>query len=283
MAPVSIPQSKPVSEANLMETKLWYLKRCPLFERLTEAQAARLDRRALARKYRRRAIIYSPAEPGQSVLVLASGRVKIKDLTPDGKETILAFIEEGEVFGELALLDSDARREYAEAVSDCEVLVLPREEVLWLMEQRSDVAFSVTKLIGLRRRRIENRLRNVLFLSSRDRMVRLLAELVDEYGEGSGDRRRIRLTLSHQELASLIGVTRETVTATLGRLQAEGIIKVQRRRITVLAVSRLKDESSGTARADRGRARGPKEARNNDARPGPYGFRPSKVPPELEL
>jgi CRP-like cAMP-binding protein len=227
-----------------MDGTLWYLKRCGLFEQLTAVQAERLERHARMRKFKRQALVYSPDEPGQSVLVLASGRVKINHLTPDGKETILAFIEDGEIFGELAVLDGKPRGEYAEAVVDSQVLLIPREDLLWLMEQRPDVALSITKLVGLRRRRIENRLRNVLFLSSRARMVHLLLELIESHGERAGDRCEIRLTLTHQELASLIGVTRETVTVTLGQLQWERLIKVQHRRITVLDRDRLFQEVS---------------------------------------
>src|SRR5215470_8022830 len=105
-----------------MDGTLWYLKRCDLFEQLTPEQAERLERHARMRKFKRQALD-SPDEPGQSVLVLASGRVKINHLTPDGKETILAFIEEGEIFGELALVDAKPRGEYAEAVVDSQVLV----------------------------------------------------------------------------------------------------------------------------------------------------------------
>ncbi len=213
-----------------------------MFEGLTEEQAEKLDHHALIRKYKRQSIIYSPTEPGQSVLVLAGGRVKIKDLTPDGKETILAFIEEGEIFGELSILDGDSRQEYAEAVQDSEVLLLPRQNMLWLMEERSDLALSITKLIGLRRRRIENRLRNILFLPSRERMLRMLAELIESHGDLHGNQCFIRLALSHQELASLIGVTRETVTSVLGHLQADGLIRVQRRKITITNVKGLLEE-----------------------------------------
>src|SRR5215831_16184661 len=204
-----------------MDGTLWYLKRCDLFEQLTPEQTERLERHARMRKFKRQALVYSPDEPGQSVLVLASGRVKINHLTPDGKETILAFIEDGEIFGELALLDGKPRGEYAEAVVDSQVLVIPREDLLWLMAQRPDVALHVTKLIGLRRRRIENRLRNVLFLSSRERMIHLLLELIESYGEQVGNGCKIGIALSHQELASLIGVTRETVTIVLGQLETE--------------------------------------------------------------
>lgn len=217
-----------------MSQRTWFLKRCLLFEHLTAKQAAFLDGHALVRSYRRGSIIYAPTEPGQSVLVLARGRVKIKHLTPEGKESILAFIEEGEIFGELALLDGEPRRDYAEAAADCKVVALRREDLLWLMEQRPEVGLSITKLIGWRRRRIENRLRNVLFLSSRERMLHLLVELAEAHGQRLGNRCELRLPLSHQELANLIGVTRETATTTLGQLQAEGLVRVQRRRITIL-------------------------------------------------
>ena len=166
-----------------MDGSLWYLKQCNLFDELTPQQAERLNRAARLRTFKRSTLIYAPSEPGLTVLVVAEGRVKIKDVTADGKETILAFLEEGEIFGELALLDGQPRHEYAEAVVDAQLLVLPREELLWLMEARPDVALSVARLIGMRRRRVENRLRNLLFLSSRDRMIHMLLELQESHGD----------------------------------------------------------------------------------------------------
>lgn len=225
-----------------MEGKLWYLKHCDLFGELTPEQIERLESHALIRRFKRQETVYAPGEPGRSVLVLASGRVKIKHITSDGKETILAFIDEGEIFGELALLGEVPRGEYAEAVADSQILMIPQEDILWLMEQRSDLALSITKLVGWRRRRVENRLRNILFLSSRDRMVHMLLELIDSHGDRRGDVCEIRLPLTHQDLASLIGLTRETVTVILGQLQLERLIKVQRRRITVLNCRRLSEE-----------------------------------------
>src|SRR5262245_64178626 len=108
-----------------MSEKIWFLKRWDLFERLSAAERQRLESRAVMRAFKPRGIIYLPTELARSVLVLARGRVKIKTIAPDGRETILAFIEEGELFGELALLDGERRNEYAEAVTEALVLAIP--------------------------------------------------------------------------------------------------------------------------------------------------------------
>jgi CRP/FNR family transcriptional regulator, cyclic AMP receptor protein len=235
-----------------MSDTIWFLKRCPLFEGLTPAQRRRLESRAVLRTFRRGEVIYFPTDPGRCVLLLARGRVKIKAVTPEGKETILAFIDEGELFGELALLDDEPRNEFAEAVSEVRLVAFLREDLLWLMEQRPDVALSLTKLVGLRRRRIENRLRNILFRPTRERLLSLLQELLESHGRPAGGAWEIGLRLSHQELASLIGATRETVTLTLGQFQREGLIRVDRRRITVVNRKRLGAEAAGLGPPDSG-------------------------------
>ena len=227
-----------------MDGPIWYLKQCHLFERLSDDEAERLNRRASIRRFKKRAIVYAPTQAGASVLVLARGRVKVHDLTPDGRETILAFVEEGELFGEVAALDGEPRQEFAVAVEDSEVLAVPREDFVALLEARADLTLSITRLIGLRRRRIETRLRDILFLSSRDRLVRVLVELVEAHGEQRGDQHAIRFPLSHQDFAGLIGVSRETVTLALGQLQAERLIDIERRRVVVRDLNRLRGEAA---------------------------------------
>src|SRR5688500_17079156 len=98
-----------------MSEAIWFLKPCPLFEHLTPDECQRLESRSRARAFPRRSTIYFPDEPGESVLLLTRGQVKIMALTPDGPEMIFAFIEPGELFGELAVLDAAPRNEHAEA------------------------------------------------------------------------------------------------------------------------------------------------------------------------
>lgn len=225
-----------------MNDRFWFFKRCPLFDRLTPAESQRLEANSRFRSFAQKEAVYLPGEPGSTVLLLARGRIKIKAVTPDGRESILAFIHEGELFGELAIIDGAARTEFAEAVVPSQVLAVLRDDIVWLMSRRADVAMHVTKLLGFRLRRIENRLRNILFRSNRERVIALLLELMETHGEPRSDGCEIGMRLTHQDLANLIGATRESVTVTLGQLRHEGLIDIHRRRIRLLKPSRMRTE-----------------------------------------
>jgi CRP-like cAMP-binding protein len=173
------------------------------------------------------------------VLLLALGRVKIGSFNADGKESILAFIEPGELFGELALFDPRRREEFAETVEPSTVVMFPREAFSECMQKHAEISIGVTKLIGLRRQRIERRLKYLLFRSNRNRLVHLLLELAEQYGQGTPQKVLIRLRLSHQDLANIIGSTRETVTVTLGELQVEGLVELGRQKLVLCDLIRL--------------------------------------------
>jgi CRP/FNR family cyclic AMP-dependent transcriptional regulator len=217
-----------------MSEKLWYLKRCDLFERLTPDELRRVELASRARAFPRNSPIYLPADETDSVFLLASGRAQICHIHSDGKQSILAFIDPGELFGELALFEPGQREEYAEAAEPSTVVMIPGDEMRRLMAAHPDVTLGITKLIGLRRRRIERRLKNLLFLSNRERITHLLLELAEQYGRRTPEGVQLGIRLSHQELANVVGSTRETVTVILGELQNEGLIAVGRRKVTLL-------------------------------------------------
>lgn len=222
-----------------MDDKYWFLKQCGLFERLAPDQIERIEKRSRTRKFVRGSVIYVPSDEGDSVLLLTAGRVKIHHLTPDGKEALLALIDPGELFGELAILDGGRREEFAEAMETSQVVAIPSEVIQKLMETHSEVSLGVTKLLGLRRRRLERRLKSLLFRSNRERLVHLLVELLEKYGQPEPDGTLIGIRLSHQELANIIGSTRETVTVLLGELSFDRLLTVKKRKIYVPDPKRL--------------------------------------------
>lgn len=222
-----------------MDSKFWYLKNCDLFERLRPEQIARLESRCQSRKFARGSLLYLPSDRGDSVLLVTSGRVKLYHLTADGKQALLALIDPGEVFGELALFDQGPREEFAEAMEATTVVLIPRDEVQRLMQEHPTVSLEVTRLMGMRRRRVERRLKSLLYRSNRERLIHLLLDLAEKYGRPAPDGLHLGIRLSHQELASMIGSTRETVTVLLGELQSEGSLAIQRRRIILLQPDRM--------------------------------------------
>lgn len=222
-----------------MSEKIWYLKCCQLFQYCSPDQIRLLEACSRVRTFPKRSPVYLPAEQAESVLLLASGRIKICHLTPDGKQSILAFIDPGEIFGELAVLEPGPRDEYAETVERSKVISIPGTAVTQLMQEHPDLCLGITKLIGLRRRRIERRVKNLLFLSNRDRLVHLLLELAEQYGLETERGVELEIGLSHQDLANIVGSTRETVTVVLGTLQTEGYVRVGRRQLILRRIDKL--------------------------------------------
>lgn len=222
-----------------MAEQIWYIKNCQLFEKLTQEQLEGLEKRARMRRFTRGTAVYLPADAGDSVFLLAEGRVKLSSITPDGKQAILAFIEPGEIFGELSLVSPEEREEHAETMTASTLVLLPVSALESLMNESPQLALSVTKLLGFRRQRIERRLKSLLFRSNRDRLVQLLLDLAGQYGRATDEGILLGIPLSHQDMAAVIGATRETVTNLLGELQLERLIKVSRQRIVVRDLNRL--------------------------------------------
>jgi CRP/FNR family transcriptional regulator, cyclic AMP receptor protein len=225
-----------------MPDKHWYLKRCDLFAKLQPSQLAHLETCCRIGEFTRGKLIYLPSDTSEGCFLLAAGRVRLFSVSPDGKQSIVAFMEPGDLFGELAIFESARREEFAEAAEKSTIVLIPGTVMRKLTLDDPHLTFGITKLIGLRRRRIERRLRGLLFRSNRQRLIHLLLELAEQFGQRTANGVQITIKLSHQELAGVIGSTRESVTLLLGELQQEGLVRVARRRIELLSPERLAQE-----------------------------------------
>lgn len=226
----------------MMAEKYWDLSNFDLFSQLSPEDVQYLEANSRTRKFKRGEPIYLPSQVADGVLLIAKGRVKICHLTPDGKQSILNFIDSGEIFGELSLLGTAKREEFAEASEATSLVLIPKPVMLTLIGKYPHISLGITKLIGQRRLRIERRLRNLLFRSNRERVIHLLLEMAEKYGQPTDQGLELGIKLSHQELASIIGSTRETVTVMLGHLQSEGKLKIARRKITIFDIDKLRKE-----------------------------------------
>jgi CRP-like cAMP-binding protein len=225
-----------------MSDNFWFIKKCNLFSHLSAADVSGLESRSRMRKLKRGEPVYLPHEDADGIILVAEGRVKICHTTPDGKQSILGFVDSGEIFGELSLVSDQPRNEYAETTEKTTLVLLPKRELMIVSQKYPSIGLGVSKLIGLRRQRVERRLRNLLFRSNRERIIHLLLELTEKYGKRVDDGVHLGIRLSHQDMASIIGSTRETVTVVLGQLQSEGLLTISRRRLTLTALEALAQE-----------------------------------------
>lgn len=225
-----------------MRDSYWYIKNCELFTRLAPHDIADLESHARMRQFKRGEPVYLPDQIADGVILVAQGRVKICHATPEGKQSILGFIDAGEIFGELALLGGERRDEYVETTEKSTLVLIPKVAVQQIINKYPDLVIGVTKIIGIRRQRIQRRLRNLLFRSNRERVIHLLLELSEKYAEPTPEGLLLNIRLSHQEMACIIGSTRETVTVVLGQLQKEDFLRIARRKILIRDIARLASE-----------------------------------------
>jgi CRP/FNR family transcriptional regulator len=196
-------------------TKLWYLKNVNLFHGMSDEQMRMVEERTVMREIRRKEVLYLPGDAGDRIYLLKRGVVKISTLTNDGKEIILALLRPGEVFGEESVLEDAPRDHMAEAYEDALICVITRQDFMGILQAHPEMAFKVTKLVGFRLRTLRNRVEGLLFKGAPARLAQTLLDLARDHGVKDAEGILLPLKLSQQDLANLIGVTRESVNLAL--------------------------------------------------------------------
>ncbi len=200
-----------------------------------------LAKYARIQRYDAKDVIFEMGAPGTGMMAVISGRVKISSVSAGGKEVVLEYINPGEVFGEIALLDGEERTADAVAVEPTELLVLERREFLPFLERHPRTCVKLMSVLCQRLRHTNEMLVDSLFLDLKSRLAKRLLRFARLYGEEGPEGVRIGLKLPQKDLAALIGVARENVNKQLRAWQAEGTISVDRGIITIHDMDALED------------------------------------------
>jgi CRP/FNR family transcriptional regulator, cyclic AMP receptor protein len=210
---------------------LWYLKKIPLFQDLGPDAMTRLAETVQIAEIRRRQVIYLPGDPGRTVYFVNGGRVKISKVTRDGKELTLAYRGPGELFGEIALIEGGPREEMAEAMENALLTEMERGDFERLIQTQPLLGLRLARLLTQRRRDIENKIENLVFKDVNSKLAELLIRLAAEFGVDDARGTLVALKITHQEMANLIGSTRETVSLTLSQFKRKGLIHTDGRKV----------------------------------------------------
>lgn len=222
-----------------MQSKFWFLKQIKLFSDLSDEEIKGMENITQMVGVKRKEPIYLPGDPGDRVFLLKQGRVKLSRITEEGKELTLVILEAGEIFGELEALEGSPRDTIAEAVEDAAICVINKRDFVAFLKKTPDLSIKLTKLIGLRLKKIESRIEDLVFRDVPSRLARLLLDLSTELGVRENKGIRLRAKLTHEEMANLIGSTRETVSAVLGDFRRRGLIAQEKKGVIILKEKEL--------------------------------------------
>ena len=220
--------------------KVWYLERNRVFQGIPREDVERYAHLFHEYDYRAKEIVFSEGDLGDAIYLLKSGHVRLYRSTEDGKELTLAILGPGDVFGELALFKESHRQTFAEAVDASHICAASVEDFTRLMGDKPQLTMMVASEIARRRHDMETRIAGLAYGSVRSRLMHSLRHLAREHGEPlEGGEVRIAVRLSHQELAQLIGTSRETCTLEVGKLQLAGLLRVDDQRCYIVRPARL--------------------------------------------
>ena len=217
------------------------LARVPLFSDLSDTELKFLSDRAVSRRYRGGESIFTEGDPCAGLYVIESGDVRIFKTSAGGREQVLTIEHAGNSVAELPVFDGGAYPASASAASDAVILFISRNDFRALCLEHPEVALKVLRMVGLRLRRLVGIIEELSFTTIRHRLAALLLRLARDTGKRSG-RADFTIEASNQELASQIGTVRELVSRNLSRFQAEGLIHMEGKHITIPDLGKLEAE-----------------------------------------
>lgn len=219
---------------------LWYLKKVALLAEAGPEVLARLSERVEMREVRRREVVYLPGDTAKSIFFVCGGRVKICKVTRDGKSLTLGYCGPSEMFGESCLVGIAARAEMAEAVENALLAEIDRADFERILTAYATLAVGVARHVIARRHELENKLEALVFRDVSAKLAEQLIKLADEYGVDDARGKLVAMKITHQELANLIGSTRETVSLTLSQFKRKRYIVTDGRKVILADLGGLR-------------------------------------------
>lgn len=219
------------------------LAQVSIFEQLDGESLEQLSALLRTRRYAKGEVIFHQGDVGTALYVIRKGEVAIRLSSPDGKEVILALLDRGDFFGELALLDGEPRSTDAVAREETDLLSIQREDFRVFLNARPKVALGLLANLSRLVRHVTQLVHDTTFLDARARLVRVLLELARNQGQQGSEGVVISQKLTQTELANLCGLTRESTNKWLRFYVREGLLAYEGGRITLVHPARLSREA----------------------------------------
>jgi len=221
-------------------SKIHLLTSIPVLSKMKNEELEQLAAAAQLRRSPRFSFIFMPDEPAEYVYVLMSGRVKIGTFANDGREVIKEILHPGAFFGDLALAGESHRSEFAQNLHDeADYLVIKLSDFQSAMQRNQGLILACMKHLSQRLQRVEERLTNLVLKDARERIIEFILETAGRDGRRVGYETLVKHQLTQQDIASLTGTSRQTVTSVFNDLRKSNLIHFNRNSILIRDMERL--------------------------------------------
>lgn len=215
------------------------LRAAPLFKALDDEAAISLRQSMVAETIKKGQVLFQEGQPGDRLFLVKSGKIKLSHASGDGRESVLMVLGPGDMFGELSLFDPGPRTSTAIAVTESEVLGLGHSDLVPWLQGRPEVAQALLQALAHRLRRTSEAMSDLVFADVPGRVAKALLELGEKFGSPSDGGLHVNHDLTQEELAQLVGASRETVNKALADFASRGWIRLETRSVELLDVERL--------------------------------------------
>jgi CRP/FNR family cyclic AMP-dependent transcriptional regulator len=227
--------------AKTVQEKRRLLRSHFLLRNLSQFDLERIAAAATCARFGRHEKIFRRGESETNLMIMVSGRVKLSATSTDGQELLANIVERGHVFGEIAVIDGKPRSYDATALEASELLIVKRKDLIPFLEERPDICLRFMETLCERLRRSEALIQDAVFLNAGPRLARQLLRLAETYGRKDGDAICIDLAVSQSDLASLVGMTRESINKQLCNWRRAGVIWFKGKNYKVLKLDTLRN------------------------------------------
>src|SRR5699024_5935067 len=216
------------------------VRSAPLFAELNDQSYLAVRERMQESTYRRGEEIFREGTPGDRLYVIGAGKVKLGHTAPDGREHLLAILGPGEILGEVSLYDPGPRTATATALSQTVVVELQHTYLLRVLDARPEISQHLLRSLAIRLRRTNDKVSDLIFSDVPGRVARSLLELGARFGQQTERGLRVTHDLTQEELAQLVGATRETVNKALAEFSSRGWLQLDGRSVILLDIPKLR-------------------------------------------
>jgi CRP/FNR family cyclic AMP-dependent transcriptional regulator len=239
---VEIPTGGPLTDAEL---KVGLLREIDLFAGLSVDQLREISRTLPMTTCQTGGLVTSPDDEGERLYIVKRGRVRLYRLTPDGKQLTLDILDKGRVVGRMSWLGQELTDAYAEAIEDAVICSFTPQELRRLIDRFPGIGLNIIRYLSDRLAASERERELMAFRTVEERLAARLMELAERFGRPIDGGVEIDARLTQQELADMIGTSRETLAMTISSLREQGVLDMERQRVVIREVERLRELAGG--------------------------------------